>query len=153
MMRAGTGERRLLDLCALPARELDRRFRAGAPGPMPDGPAAGVLMVLPGSHLGRPAARLLRALVWQGKVFDAGRGELVNRVSLFRIRALRAKVYAGQSWIDGRPCIVLDYSDTSLIAAMVRDEIREIEPGLWLGLVYLWGMRAMRFALVDDPGA
>jgi hypothetical protein len=152
MARAGAGARRLLELCALSGRELDRRFRAGTSGRLPDGPAEGVLMVLPGSPLARPAARLLRALAWQGKVFEASRGELVNRVSLFRIRAVRAKVYAGQSWIDGRPCIVLDYAGASRLAGMVRDEIREIEPGLWLGLVYVWGTRVMRFALVHDPG-
>jgi hypothetical protein len=36
---------------------------------------------------------------------------------------------------------------------MVRDEIREIEPGLWLGLAYVWGARVLRFALAQDAPA
>jgi hypothetical protein len=100
-----------------------------------------------------PIAHLVRALAWQGKVFDAERGELANSILLFRINAVRAKVLQEQSWFDGRPCIVLDYSETSLVAPMVRDEIREIEPGLWLGLAYLWRARVLRFALAGDVAA
>jgi hypothetical protein len=33
---------------------------------------------------------------------------------------------------------VLDYSQTSIVAQWIRDEIREVSPGLYLGLVY-WG--------------
>ena len=32
---------------------------------------------------------------------------------------------------------MLDYSKTSLIAHWIRDEIREVSPGIYLGLVYL----------------
>jgi hypothetical protein len=33
---------------------------------------------------------------------------------------------------------------------MVRDEIRELEPGLWLGLAYMWRTRVARFALAGE---
>jgi hypothetical protein len=36
---------------------------------------------------------------------------------------------------------------------MVRDEIREIEPGLWLGLAYLWRTRVVRVALAGEVAA
>jgi hypothetical protein len=110
-------------------------------------------MLLPGTALAKPIAHLVRALAWQGKVFDAERGELANSILLFRINAVRAKVLQGHSWLDGRPCIVLDYSQTSLLAPMVRDEIREIEPGLWLGLAYMWRARVLRFALAGEVAA
>jgi hypothetical protein len=45
-------------------------------------------------------------------------------------------VYQGPSWLDGRPSLVLDYSQTSRIYAHNRDEIRQVGPGLFLGLMY-----------------
>ena len=56
--------------------------------------------------------------------------------SILAIPAIRARVYQEESWFDGRNCIVLDYSQTSRICRWVRDEIREVDPGLYLGLVY-----------------
>jgi hypothetical protein len=40
-----------------------------------------------------------------------------------------------------------------MIAAGVRDEIREVAPGLYLGLVYWMGLRVGRFALRFQGGA
>ena len=45
-------------------------------------------------------------------------------------------MYIAPSWFDGQPAIILDYSKTSLIAHKVRDEIREVSPGTFLGIVY-----------------
>jgi hypothetical protein len=149
----GSAWERVLGLCDVPGRELDRLFRASPPGTVPEGPVVGALMALPGTPLARPIAQLVRALAWQGKVFEPHRGELVNSILLFRIKAVRARVHQGPSRLDGRPCIVLDYSKTSLVAPMVRDELREIEPGLWLGLAYVWGARVLRFALAHNAPA
>jgi hypothetical protein len=63
------------------------------------------------------------------------------------LNAIIAKVYKGPSWLDGKECIVLDYSDTSVVAQWIRDEIREIEPGLYLGKVYWDKKRLIDFAL------
>ncbi len=63
---------------------------------------------------------------------------LRNLISPLGIPAIAADIYRAPSWFDGGPCIVLDYSKTSWVARMIRDEIREIGPGLFLGLVY-WG--------------
>jgi hypothetical protein len=42
---------------------------------------------------------------------------------------------------------VLDYSKRSLVARWVRDEIRRVAPGLYLGLVYLKRTRLIYFTL------
>ena len=51
------------------------------------------------------------------------------------------------SWFDGRESIVLDYSRTSLIAHWIRDEIREVAPRLYLGIVYWNHDKLINFAL------
>ena len=61
--------------------------------------------------------------------------------------AILAKVYKDMSWLDGKECIVLDYSDTSLVAQWIRDEIRTIGPGVYLGKVYWDDTRLIDFAL------
>ena len=42
---------------------------------------------------------------------------------------------------------MLDYSDTSLIAHWIRDEIREVADGLYLGLVFWKRTRILYFSL------
>jgi hypothetical protein len=105
------------------------------------------VLVATGTVLARPLARLVRAAFWQGKIFDPQRGQLVNLLGPSGVRAIRARVYVGNSWYDERPAIVLDYSRTSLIARWVRDEIREVDPGLYLGIAYVWRLRTVYFAL------
>ena len=72
---------------------------------------------------------------------------LRNKILPFGLNAIIAKVYKGDSWLDGKECIVLDYSDTSLVAQWIRDEIREIQPKLYLGKVYWGKQRLIDFAL------
>ncbi|MGE5762436.1 MAG: hypothetical protein ACM3ZF_00635 [Mycobacterium leprae] len=127
--------------------ELDELFRASPAGDIPSGQGEGTVLVARGETLSEIAAKLAQYVAWQGKVFDPDNGELLNLVSPLGIRAVRAKVYKGDSWLDGAECIVLDYSETSLIAQWVRDEIREVAPGLYLGLVYWDHTRVLNFAL------
>jgi hypothetical protein len=56
-------------------------------------------------------------------------------------------VYAAPSWIDQRDCIVLDYSETSIVAQWIRDEICLISPGLYLGKEFWNYDRLIDFAL------
>ena len=63
------------------------------------------------------------------------------------MNAIVAQVYKTESWFDGKDCIVLDYSKTSLLAEHIRDEIREIGPGMYLGVVYWDKTRTINFAL------
>ena len=73
-------------------------------------------------------------LLWQGKVIEADEATAVNR--FFGMRMIRGQLYEGPSWLDGRPSLILDYSQTSRIYADNRDEIRQVAPGLFLGLMY-----------------
>jgi hypothetical protein len=52
--------------------------------------------------------------------------------------SILAKVYKAPSWLgNGRECILLDYSQTSVEAHWILDEIRLIQaPGFYLGKVY-----------------
>lgn len=93
------------------------------------------------------AAAACYAIAWRGKVVNARQGRLKNILTPLNIQAIAAAVYKQDSWVDGAPCIVLDYSKTSLVARMIRDEIREIAPGVFLGVVF-WGRRhVLDFAL------
>ena len=67
-------------------------------------------------------------------MFEPGEATAVNR--FFGMRMIRGQLYEGPSWLDGRPSLVLDYSQTSRIYADNRDEIRQVAPGLFLGLMY-----------------
>jgi len=123
-------------------RQLDELFTASAAGRIPDGEATGTAIVAPGTSLSPQIARFISLFAWQGKIFDAAHGVLRNRILPFGLSAVSARVYKEASWLDGKECIVLDYSDTSLIARWIRDEIREISPGVYLGKVY-WGRRRL----------
>ena len=130
-------------------RELDALYRdVATPGEIPVGDTRGTALVLPGRAAGRVAQAIARLLFWQGKVFDPRSGMLRNKVTPFGIRAVRARVYVGDSWLDrGTEAIVLDYSKTSLVARWVRDEIREVAPGLWLGKVFVGRWHVLDFTL------
>jgi hypothetical protein len=49
--------------------------------------------------------------------------------------------------LDNKECIVLDYSKTSLLAEHIRDEIRQIDPSTYLGLVYWDNKKTIHFSL------
>ena len=80
-------------------------------------------------------------------MFESIKGALRNKFLPLGLNAIIAKVYKAESWLDGKECIVLDYSDTSLVAHWVRDEIREISMGVYLGKVYWSDKRLIDFAL------
>ena len=115
--------------------------------------------MFPGTEVSKPLARALGKVFWQGKVFRPESRDLSNLVSPFGVQAIRAEVFQADSWVDGAPCVVLDYSRTSRVAGWIRDEIREVSPGVYLGVV--WGVgrlfggrrRVLRFALSFAPGS
>ena len=125
-------------LLAMTKEQLDDLFKASPAGDIPDGEAKGTAIVAPGTVYSEHIATIVNVFGWQGKVFDAEKGLLKNKLLFFGLQAIVARVYKGESWLDGKECIVLDYSDTSLIAKWIRDEIRLIGPKLYLGKVY-WG--------------
>jgi hypothetical protein len=134
-------------LLTLSQAQLDDLFRASPPGEIPDGEAKGTAIVAPGTTYSEEIAEFVNHFAWQGKTFDSGKGVLRNRILPLGLNAIIAKVYKGPSWLDGKECIVLDYSDTSLLARWIRDEIRQIGPGTYLGKVYWDKKRLIDFAL------
>jgi hypothetical protein len=134
-------------LLSLSQSELDTLFTNSPVGDIPDGEADGTAIVAPGTRFSPTIAKFVSHFAWQGKVFDRQKGLLKNRILPFGLNAIIAKVYKGPSWLDGKECIVLDYSDTSTLAQWIRDEIREIEPGFYLGKVYWDKARLIDFAL------
>jgi hypothetical protein len=127
--------------------ELDALFSAQEAGPIPDGEGDGTAIIAPGTVFTREIASFVNHLAWQGKVFDAKAGLLKNRILPLGLNAIVARVYKQASWLDGKECIVLDYSETSMVAHWIRDEIRLISPDLYLGIVYWDKARLIDFAL------
>jgi hypothetical protein len=125
-------------LLAMSQEQLDDLFRASPAGDIPNGPADGTAIIAPGTRYSAIIAQVINHFGWQGKVFDAASGYLKNRITAFGVEAIIARVYEDASWLDGRECIVLDYSQTSFVAERIRDEIRLVSPGFYLGKVY-WG--------------
>jgi hypothetical protein len=134
-------------LLALSQKELDELFSGSPSGGIPNGEAQGTAIISPGTRFSPEIAALVNIFGWQGKTFDAAHGTLRNRILAFGLNAIVAEVYKSQSWFDGKECIVLDYSKTSLLAEHVRDEIRQIGPGIYLGIVYWDKTRTINFAL------
>jgi hypothetical protein len=127
--------------------QLDELFSKSPPGEIPDGEGKGTAILAEGTRYTPEIAKLINHFAWQGKIFDAKAGLLKNKILPFGIAAIVAKVYKGTSWFDGKECIVLDYSQTSFVAGWVRDEIRAIEPGFYLGEVFGGKSRLFHFAL------
>jgi hypothetical protein len=143
-----TGPTTARDLLAMPVGELDALFLSSPAGPCPAGLGSGTAIMAPATLFAGPLAALTRVLAWQGKEFAENGRSLRNLLSPIGRRAIAAEVYEGRSRIDGQLCIVLDYSETSRTATWVRDEIREVAPGLYLGVVFVRSRRVpVRFAL------
>jgi len=134
-------------LLTMNQKALDELFTASPAGDIPDGPAKGTAIIAPGTRYSEDIAEVINLFGWQGKVFDGKRGLLKNSITIFHVQAIVAKVYKGPSWLDGKECIVLDYSDTSVVAHYVRDEIRLIGPKFYLGKVYWKKDRLIDFCL------
>ena len=140
----GVEARQLLDLSR---DELDALFGASPVGAIPEGDTDGTVIAFPGTALAKVAAKASHLIAWQGKVFDPQSQDLLNKITPFRIKRIRARVYKGDSWVDGKECTVLDYSKTSKVARWIRDEIRLVAPGEYLGVVF-WGKRkVLNFSL------
>ena len=132
-LRASVQVRTLEDLVALNQAELDSLYAKSPAGPMPDGPSRGKALFFPGTGATGVMAAIAKVF-WQGKVFHAKDGYLLNRVVGFN--TIKAKVFEGESWMDGKPSIIIDYQGTSLTVPFIRDEIRLIGDKLYLGRAY-----------------
>jgi hypothetical protein len=139
-------------LIAMSQQQLDDLFTSSPAGDIPNGEANGTAIIASGTVFSPEIAELISIFGWKGKTFDAAHGTLTNRILAFGLNAIVAEVYKTPSWFDGKECIVLDYSKTSLSAKHIRDEIRLISPGMYLGIVYWDKTRTINFAL-QFPGS
>jgi hypothetical protein len=122
----------LKQLQQLSEQQLEQLFAQAEAAPIPVGFSRGQVLVLtrkPFPKLGAWAA----GLVWKGKHFDEN-GKFINQWLGFR--ALHSHAMEGPSWYDGRPCLVLEYPPGTPLFANMRDELREIGPGLYLARAY-----------------
>jgi hypothetical protein len=123
----------LADLRTLPPCELDRLFEQASVGSIPVGRVHGEVLLFTDSKRPRSSAKLANSF-WKGKDFEDD-GAYIN-LFLKRLRALRGQAEFGESWHDGKPAILLGYPKGTLLFGNVRDEMREVAPGLYLGRVY-----------------
>ena len=116
--------------------ELVQVYKSGVPSMPPCGFAPGVMIFQPGSPFTVPFARVIGATFWQGKMFP-GDVTMVNR--MFGMPAIVAAIGPGESFIDGRPSLIFDYQNTSFVWRNYRDEVREVSPGVYLGIMHRIG--------------
>jgi len=124
----------LEQLACLSWCELEQLYRRATPGTIPDGYLRGRAIYCPCDPLSSARSKVSQSL-WHGKHFCPADGALINQWCL-GTQAVRARVCYGASWLDGQPSIVMDYRGMSYVWGDVRDEIREVAPGLYLGLMY-----------------
>jgi hypothetical protein len=110
---------------------LDEQFRTGTATGEPCGKTSGKVLIANGA-MPKVKARI-QSLAWKGKTFH-GDGTFTNRWLGFE--AISATTAQGTSWFDGQPCLVMQYPEKAPIFGGVRDELREVSPGVWLGRSY-----------------
>jgi hypothetical protein len=123
----------LRQLRRLSARELEALFAQADAAPPLLGYVRGQVLYLEGSAFPRAGAKLY-GTVWKGKHFDE-EGRFINQWAGFR--ALQSQAAWGPSWFDGGPCQILEYPPGTPVLGNMRDEVRQIAPGLYLARAYL----------------
>jgi hypothetical protein len=145
---ASAGSLRLDDLLARSCAELQGMYAQASTPALSEvaGDLRGRMLattVLPDgiAHLVRAWASS-EAFVWRGKTFlpsGEREGGGINRVVSDRLRLFRFKTSIGPSRAGPFDALQLDYdlpSNPFFIRA-IKDEMRELHPGLWLGQAYL----------------
>jgi hypothetical protein len=134
----------------MPREALDALFRASPAGTIPAGRSRGTAILAPGKGVDRLLQALVRAFWWKGKVFSAATADLKNRIGPLGTLLIRARVYEDDSWFAPGRAIILDYSKSSLVARKIRDEIRQVGPGVYLGQVF-WGQKRIALFMLEFP--
>lgn len=114
-------------------------------GPIPSASTPGVPVLGTGLAILRPGNNMLNGFAanfWDGKTFRTNNGvtTLNNRLA----SGLRNEISAVVTEIprsltgDGHPSILLNYQQSDYVSArLIRDEIRQVAPGIYLGRAYL----------------
>jgi hypothetical protein len=137
------------DLAKLPPDELMELYR-GAKTPRLadlDGKLDGRMLAVPrvqAPHVRRWLEGFAKSGVfpWQGKTFEhetAGHGHGVNRLLGERVGWFHFETSLGKSRAGDFDSVQLDYGHdrNPPLVRDGKDEVREVAPGLWLGLAYL----------------
>jgi hypothetical protein len=79
---------------------------------------------------------------WRGKSFSAhsaDRGEGINRIFSDGFRRYRFETFVGPSRAGAFDALQLDYDlpENPFFIRPIKDEVRELRPGLWLGQAWL----------------
>jgi hypothetical protein len=122
----------LKQLQRLNQHQLEQLFAAAEAPSIPVGFNRGQVLMLTGRAFPRTGA-WVAGLVWKGKHFDED-GHFINQWLGFR--ALQSQAGLAPSWYDGRPCLVMQYPPGTPLFGNMRDEFREVGPGLYLGRAY-----------------
>ena len=88
--------------------------------------------------------------MWKGKFFrrDDQGSSLKNLISPFGIHLFEAKVFEDDSWFADGEAVILDYSKSSFLVRKIRDEIRQVAEGLYLGQVF-WGKKRILLFMLE----
>ena len=120
---------RSMDRCA-----LDELFRSGRAVAPPVGYARGHILCFSADYYRCPRlSAAMSGAVWKGKHFNCD-GSFVNQFA--GIKALRSCVASGKSWFDGADCIILEYPTGTPVFDDMRDEVREVCPGIFVSRLY-----------------
>jgi len=80
--------------------------------------------------------------IWKGKVFMKIDSEIrgANILTDFKIPAFPFKVEESISFLDGKPCFVLNYRilPNPFPVVFIRDEVRKIGERLYLGVMFFY---------------
>lgn len=137
------------DLLDLEADDLSRLYVAARVPRLGtvSGDLRGRMLAIPsfGQSLVASACRGLArtsSFPWKGKTFTPlteSAGEGINRVFSDRFRLFRFTTFVGPSRAGDFDAVQLDYDhpENPFFIRAIKDEIRELSPGLWLGQAYL----------------
>jgi hypothetical protein len=140
---------RLDDLLGLPAADLAARYAAGRTPTLAEvsGDLDGRMLAVPALGAGALADLIRRwasnrsAFPWAGKSFTPGEARGVGENRLFgdRVRRYKFDTFIGKSRAGDFDALQLDYGrpDNPWFIRPIRDELRTIAPGLFLGQAWV----------------
>jgi hypothetical protein len=119
------------------SEELTQLYSTAKVEEIPYGDSKGTAMLFPNLWFSGFRSWCM-GIVWRGKVIDKmdspAKGKVINKLTLWN--AIKADAYLGDSLLDEKPSIIIDYAKKSFFFKNVQDEIREVSPGIYLGKMY-----------------
>ena len=115
------------------ASQLEELYRNGKVFEPRDGYLKGRAFPKP-DKLGHQLRSEAIGLVWKGKNIYTKEAIMLNQVG--KKQKVAASISKEESWLDGKPSVIFDYASGPKWAQKARDEVREIAPGLYLGIMY-----------------